>query len=67
LRLAICCLNLSLTSIDVLLLDEPSNNLDIYGLESLYEALKQYKGTIVFISHDTHLRQAINPNRVISM
>ncbi|MDM1044318.1 ABC-F family ATP-binding cassette domain-containing protein [Myroides sp. 1354] len=67
LRLTICCLNLSLSSIDVLLLDEPSNNLDIFGLERLYEALREYKGTIVFISHDVNLREAIQPNRVIEM
>lgn len=67
LRLTVCCLNLSLASIDVLLLDEPSNNLDIFGLESLYQALKTYQGTIVFVSHDLNLREAIQPNRVIEM
>ncbi|MGS4346460.1 ATP-binding cassette domain-containing protein [Myroides odoratus] len=63
LRLTICCLNLSLSTIDVLLLDEPSNNLDIFGLENLYQALAAYKGTIVFISHDVNLQQAIRPTR----
>ncbi|WHT40353.1 ATP-binding cassette domain-containing protein [Myroides sp. mNGS23_01] len=67
LRLTVCCLNLSLPSIDVLLLDEPSNNLDIFGLERLYQALNLYQGTIVFVSHDINLRQAIQPNRVIEM
>lgn len=67
LRLAICCLNLSLTSMDVLVLDEPSNNLDIFGLESLYQALKAYQGTIVFISHDMNLREAIQPTRVFQL
>lgn len=67
LRLTICCLNLSLDTIDVLVLDEPSNNLDIFGLESLYQALSTYKGTIVFVSHDVNLRQAIQPNRIVQL
>ena len=67
LRLTICCLNLSLSTLDVLILDEPSNNLDIVGLESLYQALKEYRGTIVFVSHDANLRKAIKPNRTIMM
>ncbi|MBB1138256.1 ABC-F family ATP-binding cassette domain-containing protein [Myroides sp. WP-1] len=67
LRLTICCLNLSLDTLDVLVLDEPSNNLDIFGLESLYQALKDYKGTIILVSHDVNLREVIQPNRTISM
>jgi ATP-binding cassette, subfamily F, member 3 len=37
---------------DVLVLDEPTNNLDIYLIESLENALKNFKGTIIFVSHD---------------
>jgi len=65
LRLSIGYLNLAFTAIDVLLLDEPSNNLDIYGLEHLYSALKTYQGTIIFISHDTNLRHTIAPTKTI--
>lgn len=67
LRLTICCLNLSMDTIDVLVLDEPSNNLDVFGLERLYQALSTYQGTIVFVSHDANLRKAIQPNRVIQL
>ena len=37
---------------DVLLLDEPTNNLDVGGIEHLTLFLKEYKKTVVVISHD---------------
>ncbi|MCD5381488.1 MAG: ATP-binding cassette domain-containing protein [Candidatus Pacebacteria bacterium] len=37
---------------DVLLLDEPTNNLDVAGIEHLTDFLKEYKKTVIVISHD---------------
>lgn len=37
---------------DVLLLDEPTNNLDVGGIEHLTEFLKEYRKTVLVISHD---------------
>lgn len=40
---------------NILLMDEPSNFLDIPAMEALEHLMKSYAGTIVFISHDTRL------------
>src|SRR5690606_34970308 len=37
---------------DVLLLDEPTNNLDTAGIDHLTEFLKEYRKTVIVISHD---------------
>ena len=42
-----------------LLLDEPTNHLDIYAKEVLQQALQQYKGTILFVSHDHDFVQQV--------
>lgn len=39
---------------NVLILDEPTNHMDIIGKESLENMLKEYKGTIIFVSHDRY-------------
>ena len=37
---------------NVLVLDEPTNHLDIYAKEELSRALREFKGTIVLVSHE---------------
>ena len=43
---------------DVLLLDEPTNNLDVEGIEHLTEFLKEYRKTVIVISHDADFLNA---------
>jgi ATP-binding cassette, subfamily F, member 3 len=42
-----------------LLMDEPTTHLDMASIEALIQALKQYEGTLVFISHDVYFIQSI--------
>ena len=39
---------------NVLLLDEPTNHMDLLGKETLEDIFEQYKGTIVFVTHDRY-------------
>ena len=50
---------------NVLLLDEPTNNLDPASREEILDALANYSGAVVLVSHDEGAVEALNPERVL--
>ena len=50
---------------NLLLLDEPTNHMDIVGKESLENILKEYKGTLIFVSHDRYFVNKIADSLLI--
>lgn len=57
---------LTLKDSNVLVLDEPTNHMDISCKEALDEALREYTGTIIMVSHDRYLLNRV-PTRIIEM
>lgn len=66
-KLTICCLFVSNAHPDMIILDEPGNNLDISSLEVLTNALKAYKGTLLLVSHDAVLAEELGIEKFIDL
>ncbi|MCA9350390.1 ABC-F family ATP-binding cassette domain-containing protein [Candidatus Nomurabacteria bacterium] len=49
---------------DILILDEPTNHLDLPSIEELEDALAQYKGAIIYISHDSFFSENIGGEQI---
>jgi ATP-binding cassette, subfamily F, member 3 len=58
-RARLCLAGLLLGSYNVLILDEPGNHLDVETVEALADALLDYKGTVLFTSHDRHFMKRV--------
>lgn len=65
-RSRVSLLKLMLSSANVLFLDEPTNHLDLYAKETLEEALSNYDGTMLTISHDRYFLNKIC-NKIFEM
>lgn len=58
-RARLCLAGLLLSNHNILVLDEPGNHLDVDTVEALANALLDYKGTVVFTSHDRHFMKRV--------
>jgi len=58
-RAKLSLIKLSLQKPNVLVLDEPTNHLDIYSKEILIDALENYEGTLIVVSHDRYFLQSL--------
>jgi ATPase subunit of ABC transporter with duplicated ATPase domains len=52
---------------NTLVLDEPTNNLDLEAIEQLESALQTFDGTIVLVSHDRRFLDAFDPTRTLRL
>jgi len=66
-KLALCCLSVSDHAPDMLILDEPTNNLDIKSLEVLTAAVKDFEGTLLVISHDEYFVKEIAVDKITEL
>ncbi len=64
-RLALCCLTVWREAPEVIILDEPTNNLDIQNTDILTTAIKDYQGTLLVVSHDAYFLEQICIEREI--
>ena len=66
-RLLLCCLTINSKSPDIIILDEPTNNLDIQNVEILTTAINEYQGTLIVVSHDETFLEQVNIERMIEL
>ena len=58
-------INMLIGDPQVLILDEPTNHLDLPSIEELEDALKQFNGAIIYISHDSYFAKNINTDQEV--
>ena len=66
-RLILCCLTIGSEAPDMIILDEPTNNLDIQNTEILTAAINAYQGTVIVVSHDTYFLEQIGVEEVMEL
>ncbi|WP_035786024.1 ribosomal protection-like ABC-F family protein [Jeotgalicoccus psychrophilus] len=59
-RVKVQLVKLLMSDSQVLILDEPTNFLDVHSIEALEEMLKSYPGLIILVSHDKRFRESIS-------
>lgn len=66
-RLMLCALTISTEAPDLMVLDEPTNNLDIRNTEILTAAVNAYEGTLLVVSHDACFLKQVAITRTIAL
>jgi len=66
-RLILCCLAIGNQCPDVMILDEPTNNLDIQNIEILTNVISDYQGTLIVVSHDEYFLRQVGVEKVIEL
>jgi ATPase subunit of ABC transporter with duplicated ATPase domains len=67
LRLTLCGLTLAEQAPDLLVLDEPTNNLDLRNMDMLVQAVAGFNGTLLVVSHDTRFLEEVGLERTIRL
>jgi len=66
-RLAMACLLASSNSPNLIILDEPTNNLDLDSIEQMQAAFANYRGAVILITHDEDFARNFNINKTIDL
>lgn len=66
-KLALCRLIVSGNTPDMIIADEPTNNIDIASMDILAATLKNYKGTLLVVSHDEQFVRDVGIDRIIDL
>ncbi|WP_114389040.1 ATP-binding cassette domain-containing protein [Notoacmeibacter marinus] len=67
LRLSLCLAASGAIAPDLLFLDEPTNHLDVETVEMLETTLREYRGAVLFVTHDEKFAEALEPDRVVEV
>lgn len=66
-KLSLCRLLASEKAPNMIIADEPTNNIDISNIEILTAALKNYRGSLLLVSHDEQFIQDVGIDRIIAI
>ncbi len=66
-RLILCCLTIYSFAPDLIILDEPTNNLDIQNMDILTAAINEYEGTLIVVSHDDYFLEQIQIQKTMML